>query len=261
MKVSQNIGMTTRRINETKWKKVYTFLKLMPGIYTRDEQKTRHFVEAVYWIMRTGAQWRDLPREFGKWNSIYNRYADWTDKEVWEKMLEHFIDDPDMEWLLLDSTVVRAHPCAAGAPQKNGGQPAQGLGFSRGGFSTKIHVTVDALGNPIRFILTGGQAGDSVQAIPLLEGFEFGGVIADRGYDGDKILEFIQDNDAQSVIPAKKNRIIPRQTDWYTYKERNLVERFINKIKQYRRIFTRFEKYASRYLAFLCFAAALIWLT
>ncbi|MFO7681396.1 MAG: transposase, partial [Chloroflexota bacterium] len=84
--------------------------------------------------------------------------------------------------------------------------------------------------------------------------------MADRGYDADMILKFIAENEAAIIIPSKKNRIVQRDTDWYTYKDRNLVERFINKIKQYRRIFTRYEKYASRYMAFLSFAAALIWL-
>jgi transposase len=252
--------MTTRRLDDTTWDRIYFFLKLTPRIYTGNEQKTRTFVEAVYWIMRTGAQWRDLPIEFGKWNSVYSRFTNWADQEVWTKMLDNFSEDPDMEWLLLDSSVVRAHPCAAGALQKNGGQAAQGLGRSRGGFSTKIHVAVEALGNPMRFILTGGQANDATQAIPLLEGFDFDGVIADRAYDADTILEFIAKNEATIIIPSKKNRTVQRDTDWYTYKERNLVERFINKIKQYRRIFTRYEKYASRYMAFLSFAATLIWL-
>lgn len=253
--------MTTRKLDDTKWSKIYSFLRITPHIYTGNEQKIRVFIEAVYWVMRTGAPWRDLPHEFGKWNSVFHRYADWTDKEVWLKMMAHFSDDPDMEWMLLDSTIVRAHPCAAGAPKKKGGQAAQSLGRSRGGFSTKIHINTDALGNPVRLILTGGQASDSPQAIPLLEGFEFDAVMADRGYDADETLAFIVEKDAQGVIPPRKNRVVQRDTDWHTYKERNLVERFINKIKQYRRIFTRYEKYDTRYMAFLCFAATLIWLT
>ncbi len=139
--------------------------------------------------------------------------------------------------MFLDSTTVRAYPCAAGAPQKNGGQTAQSLGRSRGGFGTKNHVNTDALGNPVRFILTGGQASDSPQAIPLLQGFEFDEVLADRGYDADETRDYIAENGAKAVIPPGKNRIDQRDVDWYTYKERNLVERFINKIKQHRRIF------------------------
>ena len=111
------------------------------------------------------------------------------------------------------------------------------MGKSVGGFSTKIHATVDALGNPLRLLLTGGQREDATQAISLLEGFDFAGVMADRGYDVDNILDFIAQNEAEAVIPAKKNRIVQRETDLHTYKDRHLVECFMNKIKQYRRIF------------------------
>jgi transposase len=232
----------------------------MPGIYVGNEEKSRTFVDAVHWIMRTGAQWRDLPSELGKGNTVFKRFARWSDKGVWDQLHQQFVEEPDMEWLLIDSTVVRAHPCAAGAPKEKGGQAEQALGKSVGGFSTKIHATVDALGNPLRLLLTGGQRGDATQAISLLEGFDFTGVLADRGYDTDAILDFITQNEAEAVIPAKRNRLIQRDTDWHTYKDRHLVECFMNKIKQYRRIFSRFEKYASRYMSFLSFASALIWL-
>ena len=100
---------------------MYAALKIIPRTYTNDEEKTRHFVDAVHWIMRTGAGWRDLPSEFGRWNSIFKRFAAWSDKGVWSNLHQLLIEDPDFEWLLIDSTVVRAHPCAAGAPKKNGG--------------------------------------------------------------------------------------------------------------------------------------------
>lgn len=113
---------------------------------------------------------------------------------------------------------------------------------------------------PLRLLLTGGQSDDATQALALLKGFDFEAVLANRGYGADQILAFIAQNDAEAVIPAKKNRLIRRDTDWHTYKARHLVEGFMNKIKPYRRIFSRFEKYASRYMAFLSFASALIWL-
>jgi len=175
-------------------------------------------------------------------------------------MHQHFADDPDMEYLILDSTVVRAHPCAAGALHKSGGQAEQALGRSRGGFSTKIHVNVDALGNPLRFTLTGGQRHDITQAEALILGYQGDFVLADKSYDADDFRQAILRSGAEPVIPPRSNRKQQHHCDRHLYKERHLVECFINKIKHYRRIFSRFDKLAKRYLGFLSFAGGLIWL-
>lgn len=75
----------------------------------------RMFVEAVLWIVRTGAPWRDLPEVFGNWNSVFRRFSRWSAKGVWHRMFAAMADDPDFEYLILDSTIVRAHQHAAGA--------------------------------------------------------------------------------------------------------------------------------------------------
>jgi len=134
------------------------------------------------------------------------------------------------------------------------------LGRSRGGFSTKIHVSVDALGNPLRFRLTGGQRHDITQAEDLLVGLSSDYVIADRAYDADPLIDFIIEQGAIPVIPSRKRRKQPREYDAWLYRECALVECFMNKIKHFRRIFSRFDRLASRYPGFLCFAGALIWL-
>ena len=143
---------------------------------------------------------------------------------------------------------------------KNGGQESQALGRSRGGFSTKIHISVDALGNPLRFVLTGGQRHDITQAENLLGDHLCEYVIADRAYDADEFVQMIVERGATAVIPSRANRQSPRDYDEYLYGERHLVECFINKIKHYRRIFSRFEKLAKRFPGFLSFVGALIWL-
>jgi transposase len=144
--------------------------------------------------------------------------------------------------------------------QKNGGQDAQALGRSRGGFSTKIHAKVDGLGNPLRFILTGGERHEITQAEALL-GDQVGDyVLGDRAFDSDDLIAFIVEHGAVPVIPSRKNRKEPREYDTGRYRERALVECFFNKIKQFRHIFSRFDKLASRFLGFLHFAGALIWL-
>ena len=141
--------------------------------------------------------------------------------------------------------------------KKNG---EQALGRSRGGFSCKIHVTVDALGNPLRWRLTAGQRHDSTQAQALLDGFDFAHLIADRGYAAQDFIEYLLARGIQAVIPPHQRAKILREYDQWRYRERHLVECLINKIKHFRRIFSRFEKLDRSYLGFLHFVGALIWL-
>ena len=148
----------------------------------------------------------------------------------------------------------------SGRVQKGGGQQEQCLGRSRGGFSSKIHLLVDALGFPLKFILTGGERHDMTQAESLLAPFHFDAVIADKGYDSDPLRDLLAAQQVEVVIPARRYRRQPRDYDRIRYRERNIVERIINRTEWYRRTFTRYEKLARRFIAFLHFAATLMWL-
>ena len=106
--------------------------------------------------------------------------------------------------------------------------------------------------------LTPGQEADVKQAEPLLEGYSPEAVIADKAYDSDPLVESIETKRAEAVIPPKRNRKQPRDFDRYLYKVRNLVERFINRIKQYRRVATRYEKTARNFLAFTHVASIMV---
>jgi transposase len=132
------------------------------------------------------------------------------------------------------------------------------LGRSRGGFGTKVHIAVDALGNPVRLILTGGQVADVTQGAALVAGLEAAHVIADKGYDSNKLVGAIEASGAEAVIPPRSNRKEKRDFDRHLYKDRNLVERFINRVKQCRRIATRYEKTARNYLAFWQLASIIV---
>lgn len=252
--------MKRNELSRNQSAKLIYFLRHCPGVYVGEESQCLRFLQAVLWISRTGAQWREVPERFGKWNSIYKRYARWCEQGIWEKLHSYCVTDPDLEQIIIDSTVIRAHPCAAGASTKRGGQAQQALGRSRGGFSTKIHLTVEALGNSLRFILTAGQGNDSPQAEALINQLCFDRLIADKAYDTDRLRLLLAELGVEAVIPPKANRKTVYDYDAHLYKERHLVECFINKLKYYRRIFTRFDKLASRYLGFIHFAAALIWL-
>ena len=117
----------------------------------------------------------------------------------------------------------------------------------------------DARGQPIRFILTGGQTHDSTQALSLLSGIKAQQVIGDKGYDSDQILSFLQQQEAVAVIPPKSNRKTPREYDRELYKQRNLIERTFNKLKHWRRIATRYDRKSVYFLASLHLVSAIIW--
>ena len=120
--------MTTITFQETQWSKIISYFRSLSDVRVGNETNFRHFLEGLLWVMRSGAQWRLLPANYGKWNSVYRRFARWSDKGLWQQMHQHFADDPDMEHFLIDSTVIRAHPCAAGAPKEKGEQDEQALG-------------------------------------------------------------------------------------------------------------------------------------
>jgi transposase len=152
----------------------------------------------------------------------------------------------------------RARPPACGRRKR--GSEDEAIGRSRGGLSTKISVGVDALGNPVRFILTGGQANDILQAEDLISGISFEHLLADKGYDANWLRVRVAAVGAEAVIPSTRSRSQAIPYDKHIYQERNLVERFFNKIKHFRRIATRYEKTAISFAAMLFLVGATIWL-
>jgi transposase len=217
----------------------------------------RRFIEAILWVGRNGARWRAIPNQYGHWNSIYRRFRRWSRQGLWQMIFNTLAAKADTEWLMLDSTIVRAHQHAAGA---KGGPQNEALGRSRGGFSTKLQAVCDALGHALRLILTGGQAADCKPALALLDGLKADAVWADKGYDANYLIDAVSGRNALVVIPPKANRKIQRPYDTELYQERNLVERLFNKLKHFRRVATRYDKTALSFMSFLNMAAISLWL-
>ena len=120
-------------LSEEQFERVYGLLRREGKIHTRDRARERRFLEAVYWIDRSGAQWRLLPAGYGAWNSVYKRFARWDDLGVWARLFAAVADDPDLQSVMIDATVVRAHACAAGAPQQTAGRGRRGSGARAAG--------------------------------------------------------------------------------------------------------------------------------
>ena len=139
-------------ISDITFQKIYEFLRNFPGIHSNNETKTRIFIEAIFYLCRTTCQVRMLPKEYGNCFSIYQKFLRWKNRGVWQALFAHFqnIDD---EWFIIDGSIIRANQCAAG--YKKGSN--EDLGRSCGGFSTKIHAMTDALGNPVKFVISPGN--------------------------------------------------------------------------------------------------------
>ena len=244
-------------ISERIWDTIYSFLQTEKGLHIKNKEKTRCFVEGVWYVLRTGCQWRLLPCYYGHWRKVHKRYKRWSDRGIWLELMSS-VSEIEAQAVMIDATIVRAHACAAGYHKD--GNEIQALGRSKGGFTTKIHALVDGLGNPIKFILTGGHRNDITQAAELLKEQRDTVVLADKGYDSQEFVNTLENQGCIAIIPSKKNAKTPRQIDKEQYKERFLIEVFFSKIKHFRRVFSRFDKTTSAFSGFLHLAGALIWM-
>ena len=239
-------------LRDDQWDRIKDFLPGREGHVGGTAADNRLFVEAVLYRYRAGVPWRDLPERFGDWKIVHQRFSRWAKSGVFERIFKLLASDHDNEYMMIDATIVRAHQHSAG---KNG---EQAIGRSRGGLTTKIHALVDALGNPVDVMLTPGQAHDLTCAEPLIENAEPKALLGDKAYDADALIEALGQRQITPVIPPKANRKTQRDCDYALYCERNLIERFFNKLKHFRAIATRYDKLARNFLAGIQLACAII---
>jgi transposase len=225
----------------------------------------RLFFEAVLYTARTGIPLRDLPAEFGRWDAVYNRFRRWVGSGALARLFELLTAEPqfgEVRRVLVDSTNVRAHRHAAGAARKakhlGAAESArrQGLGRSRGGLTSKIMLTAADENTAIAVDVRPGQAHDAPLLKPMLERTaarlgEVDQVVGDKAFDGAAQRKACAAVGAAAVIPAKSNRVTPEPLDEAAYRERNRVERLFAKLKEFRRVATRYEKLKVTYLGLL----------
>lgn len=193
---------------------------------------------------------------------MFQRFSRWSTKGVWWWIFEAMSDDPDFEYLIVDSAIVRAHQHAAGAT-KGGLKIKRKIKRSAaraGGLSTKIHMAVRGLGCPVRFIVTAGQKDDTPQAAALIEGLPAKVVVADTAYDAEHLRQAIAAKGALDVIPNNPSHAIKYPLDKHLYAQRHLVECCFSKLKKFLRATTRFENTARNYLAVITLAAIVLWM-
>ena len=220
----------------------------------RSGKDNRLFLEAVLWIARTGSPWRDLPAHFGKWNTVFKRYRDWVKAGVFETIFASVNEDVDLEYAMIDGTIVKVHRHGQGAK----GTFKQSIGRSRGGMTCKILALVDSLGNLIKFRLMPGQYHDLVETKPLIEDVDFQALLADKAFDADWLIQELNERKVKVVIPPKSNRKVMRAFDTIMYKWRHLIENYFCKLKEFKRIAMRSCKTDTSFEAMIQLCASLI---
>ena len=246
-------------LRDDQWDRIKNLLPGRVGHVGATARDNRLFVEAVLYRYRTGMPWRDLPERFGDPIKIHTRFFCWAKSGVWARIFQH-VGGRRRQRIRHDRQHDRARPSAQRGRSKKDGED-QAIGRSKGGLSTKIHAMVDALGNPLAFFLTAGQAHDLQGADALLPQMQADTLLADKAFDADeRVIEPLLAAGKKFVIPPRSNRKVPRSYDKEMYKARHLMENFYCKLKQYRAIATRYDKTARNFLAGIHLAAAVIWL-
>ena len=259
------------------WQRLLPLLPPQKPSRGRPAKDHRTVVNAILWIARTGAGWRDLPADAGvSWKTASSRFYRWTASGTWQKILDELQRDADqggeIDWSkhFVDGSSIRAHQHAAGA--KGSSQEAEALGKSRGGFTSKIHLKAEGHGKLLTFLVTPGQRHEAAVFESLMETgtvkragkgcprLRPGSVVGDKGYSSDRIRKYLTSKAIKPVIPRRSDQGRDKSFDREAYRERNLVERLINRLKQWRRIATRYEKRVENYSGMLTLAAVVLWL-
>jgi transposase len=263
-------------LTDAQWARLESLLPPEKPWTGRPNDDHRQILNGILWVLNSGAPWRDLPRRYGPVGTVSSRFYRWRRSGVWHRVLEALQALADAEgrvgWELhfLDSTVVRAHQHAAGAHKADREPGDEALGRSRGGFT--IHVRCEGYGKPVTFTLTGGQVHDSRQVSALINRGAIRRIgrgrprlrpaklAGDKAYSSRSIRLALRKRGITPVIPTKANERRQPGFDREAYRQRNIIERTINRLKNFRRIATRYEKRAANYLAMITIGAILLWI-
>jgi len=214
-------------------------------------------VTAIWYVLRTGLPWRDLPPQFGSWSSVYTRFRRWCAAGLWARLHAQLRRKMWGRIRSVDCSHIKVH-CDGANPA--GGQIHQAQGKTKGGLNTKLAAVVDGVGRAVGLCLARGPQHDLHACAPLQEHLRGRWVLADRGFDADSFRHDLAASGALTCIPPRTGRRTSYHYDRVLYRHRHTVENFFARIKRHRRIATRYEKLAVTFFGFVLFATVLDWL-
>ncbi|HEV7479564.1 MAG TPA: IS5 family transposase [Roseiarcus sp.] len=245
-------------LSRAQMRRIERYFPLSHGIARVDD---RRIVSAIVFVIRNGLRWRDAPPEYGPHKTIYNRFVRWSRLGVFNRIFAELARKGGKpERIMIDATHLKAHRTAASLLKK--GLFPRRIGRTKGGLNSKLHAVCDSSGRPLVMLLSEGQMSDYKGAALMLPAMpKARELLADKGYDADWFRAALAKRGIAACIPSKSNRKVAIPHDVVLYKQRHRIENMFGRLKDWRRIHTRYDRCAHTYFSAICIAAAVIfWL-
>nr|WP_194300309.1 IS5 family transposase [Acetobacter farinalis] len=236
--------------------RIRPFFPLSHGVPRVDD---RRVLSGIVYVIRNGLQWKDAPKAYGPHKTLYNRFIRWSRLGVFDRIFVTLTKQTGRsKRLMIDATHIKAHRTSASLLKK--GLFPRYIGRTKGGLNSKLYAMCDGQGRPVRLHLTAGQVSDVKGADVLLADLpgETEEVIGDRGYDRNQIRLSLAERNITACIPPKKNRKSKLPYNWHLYKKRHLIENMFAKLKDWRRVATRYDRGTHTVMSALHIAASFI---
>ncbi len=233
-----------------------------PKSHGKPRVDDRRVLSGIIFVNRNGLRWRDAPKDYGPHKTLYNRWKRWGAMGVFARMMEGLSAAAvERGTVMIDATYLKAHRTALELGGKKGGVERL-IGRTKGGMNTKLHAITDANGRPLSFFMTAGQVSDYTGAAALLDSLpKAQWLLADRGYDADWFRDALREKGIKPCIPGRKSRTKPVKYDKRRYKRRNRIEIMFGRLKDWRRVATRYDRCPTVFLSAIALAATvLFWL-
>ncbi|WP_104935547.1 IS5 family transposase [Desulfobulbus oralis] len=239
--------------------RIKPFFPRSHGIPRVDDRKV---ISGIIYVIKHGLQWKDAPREYGPYKTLYNRFLRWSRMGVFNNIFTELAKTAGQDGqVMIDATHLKAHRTAASLLSKKGSFPLHRR-RTKGGLNSKLHALCDGHGRPLAMTLTEGQVSDYKGAALLMDAIdalpEARALLADRGYDADWFRDALRARGITPCIPPRRSRKRPCPYDKDLYKQRHKIEIMFGRIKDWRRIAMRYDRCAHTFFSALCLAASVI---